>query len=138
MRGGSDQTMTVTGATVPIVATSTAITIGTTMIELLELVRGRVALTDKDVATATATSEDTVAGWIEHRAVPSQEQAARLSELIAAVERLEVSTKPQAIPDWLNRSVPMLSGRTPLATIAAGDYALVAGIAEDLIDPPFS
>jgi hypothetical protein len=29
----------------------------------------------------------------------------------------------------------MLDGRTPLSTLAAGDYELVAGIAEDLIDP---
>lgn len=130
--------MALSGAKVPVMATSAARGLGTTLIELLELVRGRVPLTDKDVAAATGTSENTVARWIGHRTAPSDDQAARLSELITAVERLEVSTRPQAIPDWLNRSVPMLSGRTPLQTIAAGDYELVAGIAEDLIDPPFS
>jgi DNA-binding transcriptional regulator YiaG len=73
--------MTLSGATVPGMATSAARTVGTTPIELLEVVRGRVPLTDKDVAVATGTSEDTVAGWIERRTVPSDEQAARLSEL---------------------------------------------------------
>jgi DNA-binding transcriptional regulator YiaG len=130
--------MRLSGATVPVMATSAARTVGTTLIELLEVVRGRVPLSDKDVAAATGTREDTVAGWIERRMAPSDEQAARLSELITAVERLEVSTKPEAISDWLNRSVPMLSGRTPLQTIAGGNYELVAGIAEDLIDPPFA
>jgi hypothetical protein len=119
-------------------ATSTARTIGTTMIELLELVQRRVPVTEDDVANATEASKETVAAWTERRAVPSEEQAARLGELIAAVERLEVSIKPGTIPGWLRRSVPLLDGRTPLEAIGAGDYELVAGIAEDLIDPPFS
>ena len=98
----------------------------------------RVPLTKEDVMAATGADEATVVAWLERRSAPAGEQAARLSELVAACERLEVSTKPEVIPDWLNRSVPMLDGRTPLSTLAAGDYELVAGIAEDLIDPPFT
>jgi DNA-binding transcriptional regulator YiaG len=113
-------------------------TVGATLIDLLELVRARVTLTDKDVAAATVVSEDEVVAWMERRTVPAAEQAARLCELIAAVERLEVSTKPEVIADWLNRSVPMLDGETPLAVIAAGGYERVAGIAEDFIYPTFT
>lgn len=130
--------MTPTGATFHVMATSAARTIGTTLIDLLELVRGRVPLTDKDVAAATGASQETVTAWLDRKAAPAEEQAARLSELIAAVERLEVSTKREAIPDWLNRSVPMLDGATPLATIAAGGYDRVAAIAEDFIYPAFT
>jgi hypothetical protein len=130
--------MAPTGATLPVMATSTARTIGATLIDLLELVRGRVPLTDDDVAAATRVDEKTVARWLERTAAPVGEQAARLSELIAAVERLEVSTKPKAIPDWLNRAVPMLDGQTPLQTIAAGGYDRVAAIAEDFIYPTFT
>jgi hypothetical protein len=118
-------------------APSTARTIGATLVDLLELVRGRVPLTDDNVAAA-GVDEKTVARWIERTATPVGEQAARLSELIAVVERLEVSTKPDAIPDWLNRSVPMLDGQTPLQTIAAGGYDRVAAIAEDFIFPTFT
>ena len=59
-------------------------------------------------------------------------------QLITAIERLEVSTKPDVVADWLNRSIPMLDGRTPLATIATGDYERVAAIAEDFICPTFT
>jgi hypothetical protein len=130
--------MAPTGATLLVMATSTARTIGATLTDLLELVRGRVPLTNGDVAAATGADEKTVARWIERKGAPAGEQAARLSELIAVVERLEVSTKPDAIPDWLNRAVPMLDGQTPLQTIAAGGYDRVAAIAEDFIYPTFT
>jgi hypothetical protein len=106
--------------------------------EQLRFLLERVPLTEEDVMAATGADKATVVAWLERRAAPAGEQAARSSELVAACERLEVSTKLEVIPDWLNRSVPMLDGRTPLSTLAAGDYELVAGIAEDLIDPPFT
>jgi hypothetical protein len=84
---------------------------------------------------ATGADKATAVAWLERRSAPAGEQAARLSELVAHARRLEVPTKPQVIRDWLNRSVPMLDGRTPLSTRAAGEYKLVAAIAEDLIDP---
>ncbi|MGH2889704.1 MAG: hypothetical protein ACRDNJ_08750 [Solirubrobacteraceae bacterium] len=119
-------------------ATSAARTIGATLVDLLEVVRGRVPLIDRDVAVATGVAEDQVAAWTDRRATPRDNEAARLGALLAVVERLEVSTKPEAIPDWLNRSVPLLDGQTPLATMAAGDYQRVAAIAEDFIYTPFT
>ena len=125
------------GATVLTMATATT----TGMIALadqLRFLRERVPISERDVLAATGADEATVAPWLSRRAAPAGEQAARLSELIAACERLEVSTKPRAIPDWLNRSVPMLDGQTPLQTIAAGGYDRVAAIAEDFIYPTFT
>jgi hypothetical protein len=82
--------------------------------------------------------EDTVAAWLARRAAPSGTRAARLAELIAVVERLEITTKREAVAEWLRRQVPALEGKTPLETIAAGGYQRIAGFAEDLISPPFS
>jgi Protein of unknown function (DUF2384) len=79
-----------------------------------------------------------LSAWLERRAAPAGEHAARLSELIAAVERLELSTKREAIPQWLRRKVPALDGKTPLQTLAGGGYERVAGFAEDLIYPTFT
>ena len=104
----------------------------------LRFLRERVPLSEQDVEAATGADAQTVTAWLQRRIAPAGEQAARLSELIAVCERLEVSTKREAIPDWLNRNVPMLDGSTPMATLAAGGYEQVAGIAEDLIDPPFT
>ena len=52
--------------------------------------KSRVPPTDKDVAAATGANQETVTAWLDRKAAPAEEQAARLSELIAAVERLEV------------------------------------------------
>lgn len=120
-------------------ATSAAREIGTiALADQLRFLRERVPLTTRDVAVATGADGQTVEGWLERRAVPSGEQAARLSELIAAVERLEVSMKRDAIPEWLRRGVPALHGKTPLETLADGGYEQIAGFAEDLIYPTFS
>jgi cyanate lyase len=120
-------------------ATSAARDIGTiALADQLNHLRERVALSEQDVAAATGADEKTVAAWLARRAAPAGAEAARLSELIAAVERLEVTTKREAIPEWLRRKVPALEGKTPLQTLADGGYERIAGFAEDLIDPPFS
>ena len=128
-----------TGATVPSMATSAKTDIGTIALadQLIHL-RERVPLSEVDVMAATGADAATVAGWIERRVAPVGEQAVRLSELVAAVERLEVTTKADAIPEWLRREVPALDGKTPLQTLAAGGYERIAGFAEDLIYPTFT
>jgi hypothetical protein len=78
-------------------ARTSASTLGRVVIDLLEVLRQRVPLSREDVATATGTDAQTMTAWLERQALPVGEQAARLIELIAAVERLEVSTKPEAI-----------------------------------------
>ncbi len=131
--------MSTTSGTLMSMASTAETTVGMiALADQLRFLRERMPLTERDVSAATAADEGTIAAWLARRTAPAGEQAARLSELIAVCERLEVSTKRDAIPDWLNRTVPLLDERTPLATLAAGGYDQVAGIAEDLIDPPFS
>ena len=125
--------------TVVSVATTAVNSIGTIALadQLIHL-RERVPLSEHDVAAVTGADERTVTAWLKRDVAPSGLQAARLSELVAAVERLEVTTKREVIPDWLRRKVPALDGKTPLETLAAGGYEQIAGLAEDLICPPFS
>ena len=125
------------GATV--LSMATAASTGTiALADQLRFLRERVPLSERDVAVATGADRPTVQAWLERRAAPAGEQAARLSELIAAVERLEVSTKREAIPKWLRRKIPALDGKTPLQTLAGGGYERIAGFAEDLINPTFT
>ena len=120
-------------------ATSAAKDIGTiALADQLNHLRERVRLSEHDIAAATGADQVTVRGWLVRSIVPTENPAMRLSELIAACERLEISTKPDVIPDWLNRPVPILGGNTPLETIASGGYERVAAIAEDFIDPSFT
>jgi hypothetical protein len=120
-------------------ATSTAADVGMiALADQLRFLRERVPLSERDVAVATGASAQTVSAWLDRREAPAGEQAARLSELITAVERLELSTKREAIPKWLRRKVPTLDGKTPLQTLADGGYERVVGFAEDLIYPTFS
>jgi hypothetical protein len=100
--------------------------------------RERVPLLPQDIAAATRADEKTVSAWLARQAAPSAAPAARLSELIAVVERLEVSTRRESIVDWLKRQVPILDGKTPLETLAAGGYERLARVAEDFIYPTFT
>lgn len=125
--------------TVTAVATATANSTGTIALadQLIHL-RERVPLSEADIAAATGVDKQTVEDWLARRLAPDGRQAARLNELIAAVERLEITTKPEAIARWLRRKVPALGGKTPLQTLAAGGYEQIAAIAEDFIYPTFT
>jgi DNA-binding transcriptional regulator YiaG len=100
--------------------------------------RERVPLAEADIAEVTGADAETVAAWLDRQVAPAGQHAVRLSELIAACERLAVSTKPEFIPEWLRRQVPSLGGQTPLHTLASGGYEQIAGLAEDLIYPTFT
>jgi transcriptional regulator with XRE-family HTH domain len=122
-----------------VIAVATAESIGTiALADQLRHLRERIPLSERDVAQATGATRSVVAAWLARESAPQGSEAARLSELIAAVERLEVSTRPEAIASWLRRKVPALEGRTPLQTLRAGGYEQIVGFAEDLIHPPFS
>ena len=123
---------------IPVATTAANSTATIALADQLIHLRERVPLPVADIATATGADQGTVEEWLARRAAPSGAPAARLTELIAAVERLEVTTKREAIADWLGRKVPSLDGRTPLETLAAGGYERIAGFAEDLISPPFT
>lgn len=125
------------GATVRVVEIASAGSFGTlALVDQLIRLRERVPLGEADIAAATGADPETIREWIARQAAPTGLAAVRLVELIAACKRLEVSTEPAAIVDWLRRQVPALGGSTPLAAVASGGYEWIAGFAEALIHPP--
>jgi len=129
---------TIAATVIPVATTAAHSTATIALADQLIHLRERVPLSPQDIAAATGADEQTVSTWLARQAAPSGAPAARLTELIAAVERLEVTTKREAIGDWLRREVPALDDRTPLEAIAAGGYERIARFAEDLIYPPFT
>ncbi len=118
------------GATLPLMATSAATSIGTiALADQLNHLRARVAVSEEDVARATGAELTTVRQWIERKAAPTGVKANRLAELIAVVEEMALNIHPDGIPEWLGQDVPALEGEAPADVIAAGGYQRVMDIA---------
>lgn len=118
------------GATLPVMATSAATSIGTiALADQLNHLRARVPLSEQDVARATGAHEATVRQWMERKAAPMGAQANRLAEVIAVVEEMALNIQPDGIAGWLHEEVPALDGETPADVIASGGYQRVIDIA---------
>src|SRR5450755_3167478 len=104
---------TIAATVIPVATTAANSTATIALADQLIHLRERVPLPAADIAAATGADEQTVDSWLARQAAPSGAPAARLSELIAVVERLEVSTKREAIAGWLSRQVPILDDKTP-------------------------
>lgn len=118
------------------ITTSDAGTIA--LADQLRRVSDRVGLSAHDVAAATGVDEATATDWLARRSAPAGTHAARLSELLAAVETLEEVTRPEAIAPWLHRTVPALQNRTPAKVIASGGYEQVYEIVAELAAGTFT
>jgi transcriptional regulator with XRE-family HTH domain len=92
-------------------------------------------LTDADIARATGVSRKTAHAWLAGTREPTGERAERLLELSALVERLAAVIRPDYIPIWLRKPVPLLEEDKPLDVIAAGGYRRVAELISGLEDP---
>jgi transcriptional regulator with XRE-family HTH domain len=90
--------------------------------DLLIALRERVPLSAAQIATATGTDENTVAGWLERRGAPSGIQAQRVAELTAFVDEMARNVQPDHLPEWLGGRLKFLDGAQPLDMIAAGRY----------------
>lgn len=119
-----------TGATLPLMASSAATSIGTiALADQLNHLRARVPLSEQDVAHATGAEQATVRQWIERKAAPMGVEANRLAELIAVVEEMALNIEPDGIPEWLRDEIPALEGGIPADVIASGGYQRVIDIA---------
>jgi hypothetical protein len=108
------EAMSTTSGTLMSMASTAETPIGMiALADQLRFPRERMPLTERDVSAATGADEGTIAAWLARRTAAAGEQAARLSELIAVCERLEVSTNRDAISDWLNRTVPCWTDARP-------------------------
>ena len=109
---------------------TTAGTIGTiALADQLNRMRERVPLSEHDVARATGTDPATVQAWLGREAAPMGACANRLTELIAVIDEMAGTFKPESLPSWLNDAAPALDGQAPADAIAAGGYERVMDLA---------
>jgi len=109
---------------------STAASIGTiALADQLNRLRERVPLPAQDVARATGADLETVQGWLGREAAPMGACANRLTELIAVIDEMAGTFKPDSLPSWLSDAAPALDGQAPADAIAAGGYERVMDLA---------
>ena len=70
-------------------------------------IRQLAPLTARDIARATGAGQSTVEAWLARTRAPSGTRAERLLELAAIVEQAARVLRPEAIPVWLNKPVPV-------------------------------
>jgi len=92
-------------------------------------------LSAADIARATGANETTVRAWLRGVRSPSGARAERLTELSSIVERLARVMRPEYVPVWMRKPVPLLDDDKPLDVIAAGDYRRVSRVVAGLESP---
>ena len=92
-------------------------------------------LSAADIARATGANETTVRAWLRGARSPSGPRAERLAELSSIVERLARVMRPEYVPVWLRKPVPLLDDDKPLDVIAAGEYRRVSRVLAGLESP---
>jgi uncharacterized protein (DUF2384 family) len=92
-------------------------------------------LSTSDIARATGADETTVRAWIREERSPSGSRAERLAELSALVERLVRVMKPEYVPVWMRKPIPLLDDDKPLDVVAAGEYRRVSRVIAGLESP---
>jgi hypothetical protein len=111
-------------------ATTATMTIGTiALADQLNRLRERVPLSEQDVARATGADLATVQAWLGREAAPMGAHANRLTELIAVIDEMAGTFKPESVPSWLSDTAPALAGQAPADLIAAGAYEQVMDLA---------
>ena len=125
--------MSVPAATLTTMAIRAATTIGTiALADQLNHLRERVPLTESDIARATGAEPSRVRAWLAREEPPAGGDANRLTELMAVVEEMACTFRPESVSGWLNREVPALDGGVPADVIAAGGYERVMNLAVGL------
>jgi uncharacterized protein (DUF2384 family) len=92
-------------------------------------------LSDALIAKATGARPSTVRDWFNDRSSPTGARAERLIELTEMMDRLARVMKPEYIPLWLQRPVPVLDDEKPVDLLARGDYRPVAEVISQLEYP---
>jgi transcriptional regulator with XRE-family HTH domain len=64
-------------------------------------------LSTADIARATGADETTVRAWLRDERSPSGVRAERLAELSALVERIVRVMKPEYVPVWMRKPIPL-------------------------------
>ncbi|MCA1708161.1 MAG: hypothetical protein LC808_34755 [Actinobacteria bacterium] len=100
-----------------------------------ELKRLLGVLNGSDVARATRVPVSTVQAWIQDEGEPGGEQAERISELLALVDRLAAVMDTGFIGLWLRKPLRLLDDERPLDVLARGNYKAVSRLVAALESP---
>ena len=85
-------------------------------------------LSTADIARATGADETTVRAWIRDARSPSGKRAERLAELSSLIERLVRVMKPEYVPVWMRKPIPLLDDDKPLDLVSKGEYRRVSRV----------
>ncbi|MCA1691553.1 MAG: hypothetical protein LC733_04880 [Actinobacteria bacterium] len=92
-------------------------------------------LTDADVARATGVAVDIVRQWLKDLREPNGEDAERVNELSAIIDRLAGVMTPDFIGLWLRKPLRILDDEKPSEVLARGDYKKVSRVLAALESP---
>ena len=90
-----------------------------------------------EIARAVGTNPRTLSRWLAETTAPQRAQRERLLEVIAALERLSATLRPDAVHDWLLEPNPLLEYDKPIDLLGNGDFRRVLGAIDALADGVF-
>jgi putative toxin-antitoxin system antitoxin component (TIGR02293 family) len=90
-----------------------------------------------EIARAVGTNPRTVSRWLTETTAPQRSQRERLLEVIAVLERLSATLRPEAAHDWLLTPNPLLQYDKPIDLLGEGSFRRVLGAIDALADGVF-
>lgn len=105
--------------------------------ERLQDAAARIELDSSDLARVLDTRPRNVARWFRQETEPRAEARERLLEVLAVLERLSETLKPQAARDWLFAPNPMLEYYKPVELLRDGQFRRVLAALDALAEGVF-
>lgn len=105
--------------------------------ERLEEAFDKSKLEPGEVGRVVGASSRTVSRWLKDQAQPRSQARERLLELLAVVDRLAGTLRPEAAHDWLFSPNPSLDHRKPADLLKEGSYREVLGAVDALGEGAF-
>lgn len=97
----------------------------------------KVELDQAELARVFETTPRTVARWLSRESSPRPEARERLLEVVAVLERLSGTLRPEAAHDWLFSPNPTLDHHKPVDLLRRGDFRPVLGAIDALAEGVF-
>jgi putative toxin-antitoxin system antitoxin component (TIGR02293 family) len=109
----------------------------TALAERLARAAAKIELDSSDLARVLETHPRTVSRWLSHETAPRAATRERLLELIAVLERLSSTLKPEAAHDWLFTPNPLFEHHKPVELLRSGDFRRVLGAIDAMAEGVF-
>lgn len=103
----------------------------------LERAAARVELDHTDIARVIEANPRTVSRWLREESAPRADARERLLEVVAVLERLSTTLRPQPAHDWLFTPNPTLDHHKPVDLIRQGEFRRVLGAIDAMAEGVF-